>query len=1336
MSTVIGTIKAIMGQVWIVASDGTRRQATEGEQVMRGEQVVTEQGAVTVTLPDGKNLDLGRASHWGDNATMTASTDSTTAQDLAAVQQAIAEGADPTQVLEATAAGNPVTSSATGEAGQGGEGHTHVVLDLTGQILDPTAGYPTDGIGVAFPEPLEEVTLLEPDQGDINNTDDPIVTPEVPTLPEASITIDAISGDNIINMQEATQETTVVSGKTGLDVRPGDVVTVTVNGNHYQTTVKADGSWSVDVNTSDLLASGDVQASVTTRDDNGNEATATAQSSVGQATLHVDVTIDPISGDGWINAEEAGKPTTTVSGTVGGDAKAGDVVQLEVNGNQYTATVTGGPNGTLVWQTEVTTSDLLADPQVNGSITITDQAGNTATATDVESVQIDTDIRVTLDIDTISEDGWINAEEAEQPTTTISGTVGGDAKAGDVVQLEVNGSQYTATVTDGPNGTLVWQTEVSTADLLADPQVNGSITITDQAGNTATATDVESVQIDTDIRVSLDIDTISEDGWINAEEAEQPTTTISGTVGGDAKAGDVVQLEVNGNQYTATVTDGPNGSLVWQTEVNTADLLADPEVNGSITITDQAGNSATATDVETVRIDTTISVVVTIDPVTGDDFLSFAETNKLPGQESPTIKVTGTVTGEATVNDFVDVTVGDVTHRVQLQDDGNGNLIWEADFSADNLMKNPDVSASITITDPAGNTASDSADRVVTIETGNLITGNEYDNVIEGGEGTSDLIIADTQGFQQQPGQDYNIAFIVDSSGSVGENDVKSIIASLTEVFNKLSSSAQLENSGEVKILLVDFDTQVNYSVSVNLSDPNALKTLTDALAKMTSGGGTNYEDAFKTAANWFTEVGSEGSENLTYFITDGKPTYYQTGEKTSVDVDGRNNSVVTLDMTKISYTPGDVVSMNINGTSRVVIDADGNVYSWNNSGWGGWSSSNIGNVRADGKGGYEISTRGGTGNSTNSTATTNSLSAFALLMAVCGNVEAIGINKGITASDLESYDSDGNVMAGVAADELANAILGGDAIQMAGAQDTVHGNAGNDILFGDMVQFGSDTGYSSIKEYVASQLGVDASQLDVSHISQYITEHPEEFDQSQVDGGKDVLFGGEGNDIIYGGGGDDILVGGSGDDVLFGGSGDDILIGDGFNSAAELASQMGTTADKLTFDSVADYVSENAEELGALGTGNDILHGGEGSDILVGGGGDDILNGGLGDDMLYGGTGNDVLTGGAGNDTLYGGAGSDTFTWLKGDDGHDVIKDFNAEQGDRIDLSDILGDHTDNLTDYLQVVQNSDGHAVIEINTDGQISSGANISITVEGCSAADINSLLASADNSSIII
>ncbi|SNY80351.1 Ig-like domain-containing protein, partial [Enterobacter sp. CC120223-11] len=833
------------------------------------------------------------------------------------------------------------------------------------------------------------------------------------------------------------------------------------------------------------------------------------------------------------------------------------------------------------------------------------------------------------------------------------------------------------------------------------------------------------------LSVEITIDTIGGDGFLNNAELSEKLTTISGTVSEGTPEGTEITLTMDGRPIgTATV----NSDGTWSTAVETSLIKDGGEVTAEISLSDEYDNEVGDKAFTTV-VPTPLDVEITIDDVTGDNFLSFAETNQLPGEDAPTIKVTGTVSGNAAEGDYINVTVGDVTHTVKVQKDGEGKLVWEAEFTAENLMKNPEVSASIEIRDDYGNVVNDSALTTVNVEMGNLITGNEHDNVLEGGDETSDLIIADTQGFQQQPGQDYNIAFIVDTSGSVNSGDIKSIIASLTKVFNSLHQNAQFDSSGKVNILLVDFDTQVNFAVSVDLRDPNALKTLTDALAKMTSGGGTNYEDAFKTTANWFHEVGGEGSENLTYFITDGKPTYYQTGEKSLIDVDSRSGSsnVVTLDLSTLNYTAGQVVTMKIAGHERVVIDAQGNVYSWNAS-----DRQNVGVLRADGKGGYELSTLGGAGSSTSSTTTSNAHSAFLLLMGVCNNVEAIGINNGISANDLKPYDSDGNVMSGIAADKLAEAILGGDNVQMAGAQDTVHGNAGNDILFGDMVLFGGSSGFDAMKAYVADKLGVDASKLGVSHISQYIAEHPEEFDQSQNDGGKDVLFGGLGDDILYGGGGSDLLVGGSGDDLLFGGKGDDILLGDGYESASKLAEAMNTTVGKLTFEGVSDFISQNSDVLGGLGSGNDKLYGGEGKDLLIGGGGHDLLNGGDGNDLLFGGTGNDVLIGGKGNDMLIGGAGQDAFTWLKGDDGHDVIKDFNAKEGDRIDLSELLGGNIDNnLADYIQVSQNSNGDAVININTDGQMQSqGSTMSITVEGSSMADINSLLASPDNTAIIL
>ena len=125
--------------------------------------------------------------------------------------------------------------------------------------------------------------------------------------------------------------------------------------------------------------------------------------------------------------------------------------------------------------------------------------------------------------------------------------------------------------------------------------------------------------------------------------------------------------------------------------------------------------------------------------------------------------------------------------------------------------------------------------------------------------------------------------------------------------------------------------------------------------------------------------------------------------------------------------------------------------------------------------------------------------------------------------------------------------------------------------------------------------------------------------------------------DVVSGNGGDDAVKGGGGDDVIDGGTGDDTLQGE---------------------------------------AGDDTLAGGSGDDTLDGGSGDDVLSGGGDDDILIGGDGNDELTGGGGTDQLIGGSGADRFVFddVAGSPAQapDLVFDFNAVQGDRIDVSGI----------------------------------------------------------------
>ncbi|WP_339533284.1 retention module-containing protein [Pseudomonas orientalis] len=568
-----------------------------------------------------------------------------------------------------------------------------------------------------------------------------------------------------------------------------------------------------------------------------------------------------------------------------------------------------------------------------------------------------------------------------------------------------------------------------------------------------------------------------------------------------------------------------------------------------------------------------------------------------------------------------------------------------------------------TSTESIGGSASTTAQLPVTVYPAiySSVTGTSGSDSIIGTDG-NDIVVADIGGLNVVQGKNYNIAFMVDSSGSMSTASINAAKSSLTTVFNSLKDSLGANTSGTVNIFLADFDTQVNKSIAINLNDPNALTLLKAVLDSMSSGGGTNYEDVFKTTANFFQSslaTGNTGATNLTYFITDGQPTYYQSGEQTNPMVvdfykssatDGRLDDYVNAN----NYVLGNTFSINVNGTNLQLIDSDGQVHQWVQTRNGGWYDNGVwGTVHAQGDGTFEVSYRNGSGSGTDTATSDNANSGFLLLKGL-SQVEAIGINNEVSLNDLKPYDSDGKPQSNIDPKDLANAILGHTEATLPGA-DTVSGGDGNDILFGDLVSFSGVTGegYNALQAFVAQKTGMAVSSVTTSNVHQYVTEHYADFD---VSGAKD------------------------GNDTLIGGGGDDILFGQG---------------------------------------GNDVLDGGKGNDILLGG------------------TGNDTLIGGQGNDILIGGSGADTFMWKAGDIGNDVIKDFKASEGDRIDLRDLLKGETDSTIDNYLKITTVEGVSTLQVSSEGKLNTAggvanADVTIKLEGndWSHTSINSLISGAD------
>ena len=279
------------------------------------------------------------------------------------------------------------------------------------------------------------------------------------------------------------------------------------------------------------------------------------------------------------------------------------------------------------------------------------------------------------------------------------------------------------------------------------------------------------------------------------------------------------------------------------------------------------------------------------------------------------------------------------------------------------------------------------------------------------------IVVGDLDGSVMLPGQNYNLAFMIDTSSSIGSSAMKTIRDQLTQVFKELQASAGKEAAGKVNVFLIDFDTQVNRSVSVDLKDPNALKLLGDVLTSMDGTSGlTNYEDPLKVTSNWFNSdlaKNNTNAKNQAYFITDGAPNSYFYNEEINPVVNTKTQEGLDTFVNVNNYVPGTAFYANIGGSQRVIVDASGNVKQWSQNGNGNWNSQNIGKIKAQGDGTFEISTSYTSG-STNSTARDNALNVLPLLEANNVVLAAIGIGSGVSSDILKLFDSDKVVQSNV----------------------------------------------------------------------------------------------------------------------------------------------------------------------------------------------------------------------------------------------------------------------------------------------------------------------------------
>ncbi len=589
------------------------------------------------------------------------------------------------------------------------------------------------------------------------------------TAPNPVIALDPnITADDTINAAEGAGQVAITGAVSG-DARPGDQVTITVNGHDYTGLVASDRTFSVEVNGEDLLADSDrtVDATVLSVDDAGNSGTAGDSEgyAVSAGSSAPTITIDPdITADDTVNLSESSSEVV-ITGTTGGDAQPGDTVTITVNGADYTGAVRADGSFAVA----VSGSDLAADSDhtLEANLLTADGSGSAA---DSETYGVDTTAPSAPVVSLANDTG---ASASDGITNDASLNVSGQ-ESGAALQYSVdNGNSWSSgfTAAEGANTVFVRQVDAagnpgpaaslsftydshapsapgvalandtgasasdgitSDADLTfsgleagatveySSDGINWSATQpaavagantlyvrqTDVAGNTSDKAGI-SFTYDAAAPNAPEITGVSDDASpVTGTVADGGyTNDTRPEVTGTAEAGSTVEVFDNGTSL-GTVTAAADGS--WSFALG-SDLADGSSHAFTAAATDAAGNVSVSSSAYTVNIDTSEPAPsISLDPVTADGVVNAAEA-------AGTVTVTGAAGGDAQPGDAVTLTVNGNSYTGSVQADMSFSIdVSGADLAADS---DTTVDAQVTSVDSAGNTATAIASRAYGVDT-------------------------------------------------------------------------------------------------------------------------------------------------------------------------------------------------------------------------------------------------------------------------------------------------------------------------------------------------------------------------------------------------------------------------------------------------------------------------------------------------------------------------------------------------------------------------------------------------------------------------------------------
>ncbi len=244
------------------------------------------------------------------------------------------------------------------------------------------------------------------------------------------------------------------------------------------------------------------------------------------------------------------------------------------------------------------------------------------------------------------------------------------------------------------------------------------------------------------------------------------------------------------------------------------------------------------------------------------------------------------------------------------------------------------------------------------------------------------------------------------------------------------------------------------------------------------------------------------------------------------------------------------------------------------------------------------------------------------------------------------------NTLQGLAGNDVLYGLTGDDVLEGGDGDDLLDGGAGADRMVGGA---GDDRYVVDNAADAIEESGGGGTDTIVASVSTILRAHIENLELTGS-----AALDGQGNGLanrITGNTGSNNLDGGGGDDVLSGGMGDDIYTVDTLGDVVIETPGAGTDTVRASVSYTLPWSVENLVLLGSAAL---------------------TATGNAANNVIEGNAGNNLILGRGGQDRMTGGAGADTFGFLALSDSSnstsspDLIVDFDATAGDRIDISAI----------------------------------------------------------------